>query len=333
MPDPTTTKPKIQLDDIKTIVSQELIELNDFLSNQITASIPLTTEVVQHIMQSGGKRIRPLVVLLCTKATGARPDPIAIELAAIIELVHAATLLHDDVVDKSDLRRGCTTANAQFGNQAAVLVGDFLYSRAFQLLANHNNLTIIRLMTNTGNIITEGEVLQLTNQFDINLTVEQYNEVIYRKTAILFESAAQIAAITQTNNTAIHQAMAQYGKQLGITFQIIDDVLDYSIDATDLGKQLGDDLKTGKITLPLIHALKHSPPDTQHRLQDIIRQSDQSQFPQVIEALKRTEAYDYCYQQADHAARLAKKALEIIPDSPYKDALHNLVDFALARKY
>ena len=320
----------MQLKDIRALVATDLAEVDREIRRQLASDVALVSQVGDYIVGSGGKRLRPLMVVLAARAAGAT-DSAHIPTAALIEFIHTATLLHDDVVDDSAKRRGRDTANETFGNPASVLVGDFLYSRAFQMMAALQSPEVIRVMADATNTIAAGEVLQLMNSGDPDTTEVRYLEVIYRKTARLFEAGAQIAAIVAHAPPDVEAALTRYGKHLGIAFQLIDDALDYRGDAEELGKNVGDDLAEGKPTLPLIHALRHGDSATARMIRDAIEQGgteDQAPIRAVIES---TGGLDYTARLAESEAELALEALAQIPASAYRDALGALARFAVTR--
>lgn len=322
----------MQLDAIRALVQTELDAINQLLSHCLQSPIALINQLTQHIIQSGGKRIRPLLVLLCARAFSYQGKT-HVELAAIIELIHTATLLHDDVIDASNLRRGKQTANAIWGNTASVLVGDYLYSRAFQMMVNLRNLEIIELLAQATNTIVEGEVLQLTNCGDPETTESRYLEVIHFKTGTLFEVAAKLGAVL--NQCSPHQitSMATYGLNLGIAFQLIDDALDYCGTPDEIGKNSGDDLAEGKPTLPLIHALCHGTTQQQQNIRQAIETRSNENIDSIIQTIESTQAIAYTYQLAKQYIVEAIKQLDHIPESPYREALFNLAKFAIERRH
>ena len=320
----------MQLKDIRALVATDLEAVDREIRRQLASDVALVSQVGDYIVGAGGKRLRPLLVVLAARAAGAT-NSAHIPTAALIEFIHTATLLHDDVVDASAKRRGRDTANETFGNPASVLVGDFLYSRAFQMMAALESPAVIRVMADATNTIAAGEVLQLMNSGDPDTTEVRYLEVIYRKTARLFEAGAQIAAIVAHAPADIESALARYGKHLGIAFQLIDDALDYRGDEAELGKNTGDDLAEGKPTLPLIHALRHGDSATARMIRDAIEQGgteDQGPIRAVIES---TGGLDYTARLAESEAELALEALAQIPASAYRDALGALARFAVTR--
>ena len=320
----------MQLKDIRTLVASDLAAVDREIRRQLESDVALVSQVGDYIIGAGGKRLRPLLVVLAARAAGAT-DSAHIPAAALIEFIHTATLLHDDVVDDSAKRRGRETANELFGNPASVLVGDFLYSRAFQMMAALESPAVIRVMADATNTIAAGEVLQLMNSGDPDTTEIRYMEVIYRKTARLFEAGAQVAAIVAQAPASIESALAGYGKHLGIAFQLIDDALDYRGIEAELGKHVGDDLAEGKPTLPLIHALRHADSAAIAMIRTVVEQGgteDQAPIRAVIES---TGGLDYTARLAENEADLALEALAGIPASAYRDALGALARFAVTR--
>jgi octaprenyl-diphosphate synthase len=320
----------MQLKDIRAPVASDLAAVDAEIRRQLASDVVLVNQVGDYIVGSGGKRLRPLLVVLAARAAGAK-DSAHIPAAALIEFIHTATLLHDDVVDDSARRRGRETANEAFGNPASVLVGDFLYSRAFQMMATLDSAAIIRVMADATNTIAAGEVMQLMNSGDPDTTEIRYLEVIYRKTARLFEAGAQVAAIVAKAPTPVEAALTRYGKHLGIAFQLIDDALDYRGDADELGKNVGDDLAEGKPTLPLIHALKHGDAGAAAMIRQVIAQGGTEEQAPIRAVVESTGGLDYTAQLAEGEARLAKESLADVPDSPYRDALAGLARFAVNR--
>lgn len=321
----------MHFDTIRGLVAEDLQATEQLINRCFLSDIPLINQVSQHLIASGGKRMRPLVVLLSAKAFNYQ-GIVHHQLAAIIELIHTATLLHDDVIDASELRRGRETANAVWGNQASVLVGDYLYSRAFQMMAEVKQLDIITVLANATNIIVEGEILQLINCGDPETTESRYMEVITRKTGALFGVAAHLGATLTHQSIELADIMNQFGQHLGIAFQLIDDALDYSSDAETLGKNCGDDLAEGKPTLPIIYALLHAAPAQQTLLRNAIQERDRQAFKIVLEAIEASNAIAYTYRAAKSHADKAIALLQEIPDSPYRQALIALAEFAVERK-
>ncbi len=313
---------------IVAVVAEDFAAVDSFIQTSLESHVPLINEVGRYIVQSGGKRLRPLVCLLAARACGYQGRQ-HVEVAAIIELLHTATLLHDDVVDDSGLRRGRATANARWDNPTAVLVGDYLISRAFQLVVGLRNQTVMDIMSSGTCVIAEGEVLQLINQRDPDTTEERYMEVIHGKTAKLFEAAAECGAAL--GNPSLQQACASYARHLGAAFQIIDDVLDYTSSAEVMGKNVGDDLAEGKPTLPLIQAIKTSPATDAELIKQAIRTGGLEHLPEIVAIVQRSGALDYTRERARRESELALEALTPLPDSAYKQALQSLTRLALAR--
>lgn len=322
----------MSFDSVKALVAADLQAIDRVIRNRLASDVVLVNQVAEYIVGSGGKRLRPIVVVVAARACG-NNDERHHEAAAIIEFIHTATLLHDDVVDGSKLRRGLETANAVWGNEASVLVGDYVYSRAFEMMVSLGQMRIMDVMATATNRIAEGEVLQLMNAHDPDTTEERYFEVVYRKTAQLFEAGAQIAAILAGTPPDIENRLTRYGKHLGTAFQLIDDVLDYSADQATLGKNLGDDLAEGKPTLPLIHALKHASADQQSLIRKSIEAGSLDDLPRITAAIESTGGLAYTARLAKREAALAIEALAGLPDSAYKQALRELADFAVDRTY
>ena len=302
------------------------------IRTRLHSDVVLVQQVAEYIIQSGGKRLRPALVLLSAGALGYRGTHHH-DLAAVVEFIHTATLLHDDVVDESNLRRGHETANALFGNAASVLVGDFLYSRSFQMMVEIGDMRVMRVLSNATNIIAEGEVLQLMNCHDADVDEERYLQVIRYKTAKLFEAAAQLGAIIGGATAEIEQSMAKYGMHLGTAFQLIDDVLDYSGAEVETGKHLGDDLAEGKPTLPLIHVMQRGSAEQAACVRKAIENGGRDDFAAVLEAIHATGALGHAKKCAQAEANLAKDMLEALPASTYKDSLLELCLFAVARSF
>jgi len=322
----------MSLESIKQPVSADLIAVDTVIRTHLASDVVLVNQVAEYIIHSGGKRIRPLVAVLAGRACGQSGTVLA-NTAAIVEFIHTATLLHDDVVDGSELRRGRDTANAVWGNEASVLVGDYLYSRAFEMMVELGSMRVMAVMAGATNKIAEGEVLQLMNAHDPDTTEARYFEVIYRKTAKLFEAGAQIAAIVAGASTAHEQALAQYGRHLGTAFQLVDDVLDYRASAEELGKNLGDDLAEGKPTLPLIHALKHGNPEQQQLIRHAIENGGLDSIDDITRIIESTGGLEYTARLARQETELAIAALATLPDSAHVTALRELAEFAVSRSY
>ena len=322
----------MQLERIREPVADELRRLDQVIVDRLASDVALVNQVSQYIIGAGGKRLRPLAVLLAARACGYRGAR-HVEAAAIIEFIHTATLLHDDVVDGSGLRRGRDTANQVFGNQASVLVGDYLYSRAFQMMVELGDMRVQGIMADATNTIAMGEVLQLMNAHDPDTSEQRYLEVIYRKTARLFEAGAQMAAILAQAPPVVERAMLAYGRHLGTAFQLVDDALDYRADRDELGKNLGDDLAEGKPTLPLIHALANSAPQDAARLRAAIEHGAVEELEAITRTIESSGGLEYTARLARRERDLAIEALAELPDSAYKQALRALADFAVSRKH
>jgi octaprenyl-diphosphate synthase len=317
---------------IKALVRDDLEAVNREILERLRSDVVLINQLGHYIVSSGGKRLRPLIVLLSARAFG-YPGPHHIHLAAIVEFIHTATLLHDDVVDASDLRRGHATANHLWGNEAAVLVGDFLYSRSFEMMVEVDSMHVMGILAHATNTIARGEVLQLLNCHDPETNEERYLDVIHSKTAKLFEAAAQLGAVISGQPSAIETAMAAYGRHLGAAFQLVDDVLDYGRNNPELGKNVGDDLAEGKPTLPLIHAIKYGSDTQQRLLREAIVSGGLARIDEVVAAIESTGSLAYTARRAEDEAALAKQALSVIPDSPYRQALLDLAHFSVHRRH
>lgn len=300
------------------------------IRHQLQSDVPLVNQIAEYIISAGGKRIRPVLVLLMANAYGIGGSHHH-QLAAVIEFIHTATLLHDDVVDESSLRRGRETANALFGNAASVLVGDFVYSRAFQMMVAIDDMRVMRILADATNVIAEGEVLQLLNMHDPDVTEARYLQVIRSKTAKLFEAAAEIGALIAGASDAGIRAAAEFGRSIGTAFQLIDDVLDYSGNANAIGKNVGDDLREGKPTLPLIYLMENGTPAQRDLVRSCIETGDEQHFAEILSLITRSGALEYTRQQAVAAATVARGALALLPESPFKDSLQDLCSFAVDR--
>jgi len=322
----------IDFDSIKNLTAIEAKAVDQLIINELSSDVILINQMGHYIVGNGGKRLRPMLLLLAAKALGGVNDNHLI-LAAVIEFIHTATLLHDDVVDESDLRRGKESANAVWGNAASVLVGDYLYSSAFEMMVRTGNMRVMEILSKTTTAIAEGEVLQLLNCNNPETTEAKYLEVIARKTAILFSAATRLGAVLADTTTEVEESLAQYGQQLGIAFQLIDDALDYKATTEELGKNLGDDLAEGKPTLPLIYAIQNGTPVEADIIIDAIKNGKREAFNEVYAVVKRTKAIDYTEQRADEAAQKAIDALNVLPNSDYKAALTLLAKFSVQRNY
>ena len=313
-----------------TLIGPDMKAVDDVIRQSLHSEVVLVRQVAEYIINSGGKRMRPALVLLAAGALGYKGAH-QHTLAAIIEFIHTATLLHDDVVDESALRRGRDTANAMFGNAASVLVGDFLYSRAFQMMTSVNDMRVMHVLSDATNIIAEGEVLQLMNCHDADVDEERYMRVIHYKTAKLFEAAARLGALVAGAEPAVEDAMARYGMHLGTAFQLVDDVLDYSGQEADTGKHLGDDLAEGKPTLPLIYVMQHGTADQAAAVRRAIETGGRDDFPAVLAAIRESGALDYALTVARREAETARAAISQLGDSNYREALLQLSFFAVER--
>jgi octaprenyl-diphosphate synthase len=320
------------IDAIRALSCDDMDAVNQLIHARLSSEVALINQMGHYIVNSGGKRLRPLLVLLSARALNYNGSN-HIDLAAIIEFIHTATLLHDDVVDASEMRRGKETANAVWGNEASVLVGDFLYSRAFQMMVNVGDMRVMEIMSKATNVIAEGEVLQLLNCGDASTTEARYLEVIHFKTAKLFEAACQLGAIISGSNAKTEKAMADYGMYLGTAFQLIDDVLDYSATSEEMGKNVGDDLAEGKPTLPLIYAMRHGSPAEAAIIKNAIENSDIENIDAVIETIHSTGALVYTTAAAQAEAEKAAEAISQLPASPYRDAMYTLTEFSVNRSY
>lgn len=317
---------------VRALISSESKAVDQLILDRLSSDVALINQLGAYIINSGGKRLRPMIVLLSALASGYQGDR-HILLAAVIEFIHTATLLHDDVVDDSDMRRGKATANELWGNEASVLVGDFLYSRSFEMMVDAGSMRVMDILSHTTNMIAEGEVMQLLNVHEPDISEEQYDEVIRAKTAILFEAAARIGAVISDQPAAVEQGLAAYGQHLGVAFQLVDDMLDYSSSSETLGKNVGDDLAEGKPTLPLIHAIRHGSKRDQQLIKEAIRTGGLDRINDVMAAIESAGSLTYTAQRASAEAELAKQALAPVPDSDYKDAMLTLADFSVQRAF
>ena len=316
------------LEEIRALVCADLHSVDDVVRARLKSAVPLVDQVAEHIIAGGGKRLRPLLVVLTGRACG-QQSTTHVEAAAFIEFIHTATLLHDDVVDGSSLRRGRDTANEVFGNQASVLVGDFVYSRAFQMMASLGSQAVMEIMADATNVIAEGEVLQLMNAHDPDTSEQRYLEVIYRKTAKLFEAGAEVAAVLAGAERRVRSALGAYGRHLGTAYQLVDDVLDYRSNPQERGKNLGDDLAEGKPTLPLIHALKNGSDGQRAAIREAIRQGGVAHLEPIVAAIEATGGLEYAARLAREEADRALERLGALPDSSYKHGLEALARFAV----
>jgi octaprenyl-diphosphate synthase len=322
----------VQLESIRSLIAADMQAVDALIRLRLDSDVVLIRTIAQYIIGGGGKRLRPALVLLAAGAVDYRGRDHH-ELAAVIEFIHTATLLHDDVVDESELRRGRKTANAEFGNSASVLVGDFLYSRAFQMMVGVGNMRVMEVLADATNTIAEGEVLQLLNSHNTRVSEDQYLEVIRRKTAKLFEAAAQLGGALGGAGAEIEQGLARYGMHLGTAFQLIDDVLDYSGDTAHTGKNLGDDLNEGKPTLPLIYVMERGSAQQAEVVRRAIEHGGRGEFDSVYAAIESTGALTYARSKAGEEARAARDALAPLPNSNYKRCLLELAAFAVERDY
>ena len=322
----------VTLEQLYALIGPDMKAVDAVIRHRLHSDVVLVSQVAEYIINSGGKRMRPALVLLSAGAMGYQGAQ-QHELAAVVEFIHTATLLHDDVVDESALRRGRDTANAMFGNAASVLVGDFLYSRAFQMMVEVDSMQVMRVLSDATNIIAEGEVLQLMNCHDADVDEQRYMQVIHYKTAKLFEAAAQLGAILGKASPETEKAMASYGMHLGTAFQLIDDVLDYSGQEADTGKHLGDDLAEGKPTLPLIYVMQNGTPEQAACVRRAIEEGGRDDFPAVLAAIHQSGALEYARQVAAREAELARVAISHLDDSNYRKALLQLCLFAIERNH
>ncbi len=322
----------LSLDNIRAVIADDMVAVDAVIRARLASEVVLINQISHYIIESGGKRLRPALVVMAGRHFDAMRGHCH-ELAAVIEFIHTATLLHDDVVDESDLRRGRKTANAQFGNAAAVLVGDFLYSRAFQMMVAIGSAKVMEVLAEATNVIAEGEVLQLLNIHDPDTDEEKYLRVVRFKTAKLFEAACRSGAILGGASAADEAALAEYGMHLGTAFQLIDDVLDYSGDIGETGKNIGDDLAEGKPTLPLIYALKNGNVSEKAAIRRAIEHGGREEMSAVVAAIQSTGALAYTREQAHRESRVAEAAIAHLQDSVYRDALLQLCVFAVERRY
>ena len=326
---------KLEIPSIETVnelIASDMDAVNLLIQKRLYSDVALVNQVSSYIINSGGKRLRPMLVLLSARAFGYNGDQ-HFNLAAIVEFIHTATLLHDDVVDASDRRRGQGTANAIWGNEAAVLVGDFLYSRAFQMMVDSGRMRIMEILADATNTIAEGEVLQLLNCHDPETTEQNYLDVIHCKTAKLFEAATQLGAVLCDAKAEQEKAMAKFGMHLGTAFQLVDDVLDYSASPDKMGKNVGDDLAEGKPTLPLIRAMLQGTPEQSELIRHAIEAGGRDNIDTVTQIIKSTDAIAYTANKAREEANLAIQALKVIPSTIYTDALKTLADFSVSRTF
>lgn len=327
---PSPAAPGLDLPAVQAMAAADMAAIDALIRRRLSSDVVLINRIAEHIVSAGGKRLRPMLVALAGRATGAVTGEHH-QLAAIIEFIHTSTLLHDDVVDESDLRRGRSTANALWGNAPSVLVGDFLYSRSFQLMVELDRMEIMRILADTTNRIAEGEVLQLLHVRNPDTDEAAYLDVIERKTAVLFAAGTRLGALASGADAATQQALHDYGLQLGYAFQIADDVLDYSGDADALGKNLGDDLAEGKATLPLIHAMAQANDATRSRLREVIERGEVAAMSEVLAAIRAAGSLDYSLARARDYAAAAEAALGGLPENDALAALRGLARYAVAR--
>lgn len=319
----------MSINEIISPIAEDMQALDSVIRARLNSEVVLIRTIGEYIIGAGGKRMRPAMVLMMANALGYKGDQHHI-LAAVVEFIHTSTLLHDDVVDESDMRRGRETANEVFGNAASVLVGDYLYSRSFEMMVEVDSMRVMQILSQATTVIAEGEVLQLLNVHDPDVSVERYMQVVRYKTAKLFEAATQIAAVIAQVPAEIEEAAAAYGRHVGTAFQLIDDVLDYSGSAENLGKNVGDDLREGKPTLPLIRVMQVGTPEQKELIYKAI-ETGEADFEAVAQAIKATDALEYTREMAVQEAQLAFAALEKLPDSIYKTSLRNFCSFAIER--
>ncbi|GHF78294.1 octaprenyl diphosphate synthase [Thalassotalea marina] len=323
----------MDLQQIQSLAQADMNSVNELIYQQLQSDVALINQLGIYIVNAGGKRMRPMLSVLAARAMNYQGDK-HIDIAAIIEFIHTATLLHDDVVDESEMRRGRETANALFGNSASVLVGDFLYTRSFQMMTKLNNMKVMDILSDATNIVAEGEVLQLMNCNDPDTTEESYMQVIYCKTAKLFEAATRLAAVISEQSEEIELAMQEYGKYLGTAFQLVDDIMDYTADAKEMGKNVGDDLAEGKPTLPLLYAMNNGNEAQKMLIRDAIENcTGMDNLEAILTAMKDTGALEYTQQIAEQEADKAIAALTILPNTPYKEALIALAHIAANRSH
>ncbi|PHM45195.1 geranyltranstransferase [Xenorhabdus mauleonii] len=321
----------MNLESIIKLTADDMAAVNETILNQLNSDVALINQLGYYIISGGGKRIRPMIAVLAGKALHCDSEK-HVKVAALIEFIHTATLLHDDVVDESDMRRGKETANAIYGNAASVLVGDFIYTRSFQMMTDLDSMRVLKLMSDATNVIAEGEVMQLMNCNDPDISEDDYMRVIYSKTARLFEVAAHSAAILASASTEQEIALRDYGRYLGTAFQLIDDLLDYDSDNNTLGKNTGDDLNEGKPTLPLLHAMNHGTPEQSALIRNAIEKGNgRHLLDTVLATMKQCGSLEYTRQRAEEEADKAISALQVLDDSPYKAALVGLAHVAVQR--
>jgi octaprenyl-diphosphate synthase len=315
---------------ISNLIAEDMNRVDFVIRDRLKSDVVLVRQVADYIIGSGGKRLRPALVILSAGSCG-YAGKYHHQLAAVVEFIHTATLLHDDVVDNSQMRRGRPTANSMFGNAASVLVGDFLYSRAFQMMVAVQNMRIMEVLADATNTIAEGEVMQLLHVHNANVTEQDYLRVVRSKTAKLFEAAGRLGAIVAGVPRLHESALADYGMHLGTAFQLVDDILDYSGDLAQTGKNLGDDLAEGKTTLPIIHAMRQGNAEQAALIRKALIDGGLTDFEPVLETMQKTGALAYTRMQAEDSARKAREAITLLPDSKYRDSLLELTTFAVTR--
>jgi len=316
---------------VQSLVTEDMDGVNEAIRQYLHSDVALISQVANYIINSGGKRLRPILAILCARACGYSGEKHNL-VAAIIEFIHTATLLHDDVVDESSLRRGHETANAIWGNESSVLVGDFVFSRSFEMMVDVGEMRVMEILARASNTIAEGEVMQLLNCNDPDTTEECYMTVIQSKTAKLFEAACQLGAILAEQNNEIEQACAAYGTHIGTAFQLKDDLLDYQASPDEIGKNIGDDLAEGKPTLPLIYTLKNSSGATAEMIRDAIINGGKQYMQEIMQVIEATNAIAYTEEIANQQAQIARQQIEMLPSNKYRDALIELTNFAITRK-
>lgn len=322
----------MDIQSIYSLIKDDMSAVDSMIQSRLQSDVVLINQLGHYIINSGGKRLRPALAILCARACGYQGQN-HINLATIIEFIHTATLLHDDVVDNSDMRRGRETANSLWGNEASVLVGDFLYTRSFEMMVEMESMRLMKVLSHTTNVIAEGEVLQLLNCNDADTTEARYLEVIHHKTAKLFEAAGLLGAVISESNAEVEQAMASYAMHLGSAFQLVDDLLDYSESSEAIGKNIGDDLAEGKPTLPLIFAMQNGTEQQALTIREAIENGQRDKINEIIDIIDSTGAITYTFKAAENEVALAKQALSVLADSPYRQALASLADFSISRKF
>ncbi|MFP4079788.1 MAG: octaprenyl diphosphate synthase [Ectothiorhodospira sp.] len=322
----------MELNEIRDLVADDMKAVDDCICRRLQSPVVLINQLGHYIIGSGGKRLRPMLVLLSARASGYAGGN-HIDVAAVIEFIHTATLLHDDVVDASEMRRGRETANARFGNEASVLVGDFLYSRSFEMLVDIGNMRVMEILSHTTSTVAEGEVMQLLNCHDADTTEARYMHVIQSKTAKLFDAASRVGPVLAGQDPAVEQALAAYGMHLGTAFQLIDDVLDYSGTREEMGKNMGDDLAEGKPTLPLIHAMRVGSGEQKALVREAIEKGGREYADRVLSAITDCDSIEYTRQAAEREAENAVRSLSALPESPCREAMASLARFSVGRGY